>query len=273
MFPDAANKVELVKNGYNPEQFYVDNNVNVDSIYDKLSSNRSSDGKLPKDFDKMVLFVGKFADFKGIDVLLNAAKIYEQKLKEKNINVQTIIVGTGSLEKDLWKQADDLNLQNTHFVGLQKPDITCPLQNIATVSVVPSRKEPFGLVVIEGTACGHPVIGTNSGGIPDILNTTGKQIKENYNFDKDSSNNAILKPDEGTTGSYTTPLGMLVPMDDSNALADAIIKICSGEKTFDNKLIAEYTKKTYSQDTISNHLISLFKEAATQKNNNTIESR
>lgn len=206
--------------------------INVDSIYDKLSSNRSNDGKLPKDFDKMVLFVGKFADFKGIDVLLNAAKIYEQKLKEKNINVQTIIVGTGSLEKDLWKQADDLNLQNTHFVGLQKPDITCPLQNIATVSVVPSRKEPFGLVVIEGTACGHPVIGTNSGGIPDILNTTGKQIKENYNFDKDSSNNAILKPDERTTGSYTTPLGMLVPMDDSNALADAIIKICSGEKNF-----------------------------------------
>lgn len=101
LFPDAANKVELVKNGYNPEQFYVDNNVNVDSIYDKLSSNRSNDGKLPKDFDKMVLFVGKFADFKGIDVLLNAAKIYEQKLKEKNINVQTIIVGTGSLEKDL----------------------------------------------------------------------------------------------------------------------------------------------------------------------------
>ena len=35
----------------------------------------------------------------------------------------------------------------------------------------------------------------------------------------------------------------------------------------------EYTKKTYSQDTISNHLISLFKEVATQKNNNTIESR
>ena len=273
LFPDAANKVELVKNGYNPEQFYVDNNVNVDSIYDKLSSNRSNNGKLPKNFDKMVLFVGKFANFKGIDVLLNAAKIYEQKLKEKNINVQTIIVGTGSLEKDLWKQADDLNLQNTHFVGLQKPDITCPLQNIATVSVVPSRKEPFGLVVIEGTACGHPVIGTNSGGLPDILNTTGKQIKENYNFDKDSSNNAILQPDEGTTGSYTTPLGMLVPMDDSNALADAIIKICSGEKTFDNKLIAEYTKKTYSQDTISNHLISLFKEAATQKNSNTIESR
>lgn len=266
LFPDATDKVELVKNGYNPEQFYVDNNVNVDEIYNKLSSNRTKDGKLPKDFDKMVLFVGKFADFKGIDVLLDAAKIYEQELKDKNINVQTVIVGTGNLEKDLWKQADSLNLQNTHFVGLQRPDVTCPLQNIATVSVVPSRKEPFGLVVIEGTACGHPVIGTNSGGIPDILNTTGKQIKENYNFDTDSGDNNILEPDEGTSGSYTTSLGMLVPMDDSNALADAVVKICSGEKVFNNKEIAEYTKATYSQDTITNHLISLFEEAKSIKN-------
>ncbi len=266
LFPEAANKVELVKNGYNTEQFYVNKDISIDEIYAKLSSNRSEDGKLPKDFDKMVLFVGKFADFKGIDVLLDAAKIYEQELAQKNINVQTVIVGTGSLEKDLWEQANNLNLKNTHFVGLQKPDITCPLQNICTVSLVPSRKEPFGLVVIEGTACGHPVIGTNSGGIPDILNITGKQIKEHYDFDKDIHNEKILKPDEGTTGTYTTPLGILVPMDDSKALADAVVKVCSGEKKFNNNEIAEYTKSTYSQDTITNHLISLFRETISIKN-------
>lgn len=266
LFPEASDKVELVKNGYNPEQFHVDKNINLDEVYDKLSSNRSEDGKLPKDFDKMVLFVGKFADFKGIDVLLDAAKIYEEELANKNINVQTVVVGTGSLEKDLWEQADRLNLKNTHFVGLQRPDVTCPLQNIATVSLVPSRKEPFGLVVIEGTACAHPVIGTNSGGIPDILNTTGKAIKEHYDFEKDCNDDSILKPDEGTAGTYTTPLGMLVPMDDSKALADAVVKIVSGEKKFDNKQIAEYTEATYSQDVITEHLISLFNEAIEIKN-------
>ena len=266
LFPEAADKVELVKNGYNPEQFYVNENINLDEIYNKLSSNRTPDGKLPKDFDKMVLFVGKFADFKGIDVLLDAAKIYEEQLANKNLNVQTVIVGTGSLEKDLWEQADRLDLKNTHFVGLQRPDVTCPLQNLSTVSLVPSRKEPFGLVVIEGTACAHPVIGTNSGGIPDILNTTGKIIKENYNPEIDSSDENILKPDEGTTGTYTTPLGMLVPMNDHEALADAVVKIVSGEKQFDNKKIAEYTKETYSQDIITEHLISLFNEAIQIKN-------
>lgn len=34
------------------------------------------------DYDNLVLFVGKFADFKGIDALLNAAKIYESHMKE-----------------------------------------------------------------------------------------------------------------------------------------------------------------------------------------------
>ena len=55
-------------------------------------------------------------------------------------------------------------------------------------------------------------------------------------------------------------------MDDSKALADAVVKICSGEKVFNNTEIAEYTKATYSQDTITNHLISLFEEAKSIKN-------
>ena len=51
------------------------------------------------------------------------------------------------------------------------------LQNLATVSLIPSRNEPFGLVVIEGTACGHPVIASNSGGIPDIMNVSKKELQ------------------------------------------------------------------------------------------------
>lgn len=262
LFPNAANKIEVVKNGYNPELFHVDKNVNKAELFDKLTSNRTPDGKLPTDFDKMVLFVGKFADIKGIDVLLDAAKIYEEDLLNKGINVETVIVGTGAAEKELHKQADTLHLKNTHFVGLQGPDVICPLQNLSAVSVIPSRKEAFGLVVIEGTACGHPVIATRVGGIPGIMNISGKEIKENYNFETDINNEDILKPDDGTYGTYTTPLGMLIPMDDPHALADAVEKIVTGEKKFNNDKIAKYTKNTYSQDVITEQLINLFKEAS-----------
>ena len=260
LFPKEAEKVELIKNGYSPEKFHVIENVNKKEVLENLTTDRTEDGKIPMEYDKMVLFVGKFAQFKGIDVLLDATKIYEQDMQKRGKEVLTVIVGTGALEKDLKEQAKQLQLKNTHFVGLQTPEVICPLQNLCDVSLIPSREEPFGLVVIEGTACGHPVIGTNGGGIPDILNTTGKIIKKEYNKEVDSKNEEVLKPDEGTRGTYTTNLGILVPVDDAQALAEAVEKVLTGEKQFDNKAIAEYTENTYSQNVISEHIVNLFRQ-------------
>lgn len=266
LFPEAADKVVLVKNGYNPEKFHVMEDVNKDALFSTLHSDRTSDGKLPTDYDKMVLFVGKFADFKGIDVLLDAAKKYETQGAKDGLNIMTIIVGTGALEDELKKQAKELELTNTHFVGLQGPDVIRPLQNLADVSLIPSRKELFGLVVIEGTACGHPVIGTNSGGIPDIMNITGKIIKEHYNPEVDSQDSTILAPNPGTKGTYTTPLGMLVPVDDSDELANATLQILNGTIKFDNDAIADYTKRTYSQEAINKELLDLFNQSIAELN-------
>lgn len=172
LFPYAASKVELLENGYDPKIFYVDKTIKREDIIPNLTSHMTFDGKIDMDYDHLILFVGKFADFKGIDSLLSAAKLYEDKLSEEGKKTLTIIVGSGILDEKLKAQAKQLGLKNTHFVGRQVHDVICKLQNLATVSLIPSRDEPFGLVVIEGTACGHPVIGSNSGGIPGILNTT-----------------------------------------------------------------------------------------------------
>lgn len=266
LFPEAADKVVLVKNGYNPEKFHVMDSVDRDALFSSLHSDRAIDGKLPTDYDKMVLFVGKFADFKGIDVLLDAAKKYETQGAQDGLNILTVIVGTGALEPELKAQANELGLTNTHFVGLQGPDVIRPLQNLADVSLIPSRKEPFGLVVIEGTACGHPVIGTNSGGIPDIMNVTGKTIKEHYNPETDAQVEGILAPNPGTEGTYTTPLGMLVPVDNSNELANATLQVLKGDVQFDNDAIADYTMRTYSQEAINEELLELFNQARAEKN-------
>ena len=251
------------------------------------------------DYDNLVLFVGKFADFKGIDALLNAAKIYESDMKELGKKVETLIVGSGALDEKLREQATQLGLENTHFLGRKSHQEICKLQNLADVSIIPSRNEPFGLVVIEGTACGHPVIATNAGGIPGILNT------ENANISDKSQ-------------TYKTPLGILVPplpdrndkLDDkqkdeldkfmteyvvtkdedkdklideicnnlnlpkdvvinyTNAymrtikgISDSVIEIVSKKGEFNNEEIAKYTKDRYSQDTIRNKLLGIFDEA------------
>lgn len=261
LFPDDADKVVLVKNGYNPDVFYVMEDVDKDSLFDSLTSDRSEDGKLPKDYDNMALFVGKFADFKGIDVLLDATKKNEEACEKEGKKLLTVVVGTGALEPELKAQAEELGLKNLHFVGLQGHTVIRQLQNLADISVVPSRKEPFGLVVIEGTACGHPVVATNSGGIPDIMNTTGKTIKEYYNPETDSKDQSILAPNAGTKGTYTTDLGMLVPVDDSDELSGAMMDIFDGRVTFDNDAIAKYTKDTYSQEAINTELLDIFSQA------------
>ena len=261
LFPDDADKVVLVKNGYNPDVFHVMEDVDKDSLFDSLTSDRSEDGKLPKDYDNMALFVGKFADFKGIDVLLDATKKNEEACEKEGKKLLTVVVGTGALEPELKAQAEELGLKNLHFVGLQGHTVIRQLQNLADISVVPSRKEPFGLVVIEGTACGHPVVATNSGGIPDIMNTTGKTIKEYYNPETDSKDQSILAPNAGTKGTYTTDLGMLVPVDDSDELSGAMMDIFDGRVTFDNDAIAKYTKDTYSQEAINTELLDIFSQA------------
>ena len=293
LFPQDKDRVVLLENGYDPKTFYMDRNVDRDEV---LPAEQA-------DYDNMVLFVGKFADFKGIDALLNATKIYEEEMSSKNKKIETLIVGSGVLDEKLRKQADELGLKNTHFLGRKNHTEIRQLQNLATVSLIPSRNEPFGLVVIEGTACGHPVIATNAGGIPGILNRENADISDK-------------------TKSYVTPLGILVPplpdrpvlldeaqkdeLDEymvkymnaseeekvkvSNEIANGLgltieevnsyiesymrtiygisdgIKSIVLEKTkFDNQKIAEDTETNYSQDVIRDKILGIFDDAINDK--------
>lgn len=246
LFPIAASKVELVENGYDTEKFYVDKTASKEETIGQLVSQNTEDGKIPLDYDKLVTFVGKFADFKGIDVLLDAAKDYEQRMQKNGKKVATVIVGSGQLEEQLKKQAHDLALKNTHFVGRKNSDEVRKIQSLSDVSLIPSRNEPFGLVVIEGMACGHPVIGTNAGGIPGILNINKEDISDK-------------------TKTYVTPVGVLVPMDNSEALSNAVCDVLDEKVKFDNSFIVNYTKEHYAQEEITKHILGIFEEAVQNK--------
>ena len=294
LFPGNEGKVRLLENGYDTKVFYQDKDVKREEIIPELIGEENSD------YDNLVLFVGKFADFKGIDALLDAAKMYETRASAENKKIETIIVGSGALEDKLKEQAKELGLKHTHFVGRKNHSEICKLQNLADVSLIPSRNEPFGLVVIEGTSCGHPVIATNSGGIPGILNTEREDLS-----DKEKS--------------YVTKLGVLVPplpdrpaelnedainrldkmpaiysmigskeekskfisdkaeelginrgtlenyfdgyMRTVSDLSSAVIDICDDKLQFDNDEIADYTQKTYSQEVIRDKILGIFDEA------------
>ena len=127
------------------------------------------------DAKHVVSFVGKLADFKGVDLLLKAAKIYESELDD----VMTLIVGHGELYEELNNLRRSLGLKHVYMLGHQHQDKVADIYNIADVSTVPSRKEPFGLVAIEALACGTPVVVTNGGGLVDFVDDSiGSVIDE-----------------------------------------------------------------------------------------------
>ena len=113
LFPNAKDKVTFIKNGYSPDVFYKIKDKNEEEIrreaFDGLTDvdekGKKTGKEIPKDFDKLVLFVGKFADFKGIDDLIDAQKIYDKKFKEENKKVITVIVGSGDQGDKLREQA------------------------------------------------------------------------------------------------------------------------------------------------------------------------
>lgn len=119
-------------------------------------------------FDAVVVFCGKFADWKRLDALLHAAASYERR---EDRRILTLIAGSGPLEAQAAMQdlAAELGLRRTYFVGPRSQDELALMFNCADVGCFPSYREPFGLVFLECMACATPVIGADSGGPRDFV--------------------------------------------------------------------------------------------------------
>ena len=128
---------------------------------DKFKINENTSFKLNFENNKpIVLFVGNIIKRKNVNVLLDA-----KKLAKSDYNL--VIVGDGPLLNQLKDKVKKENISDVYFMGARKD-----VENIipcADVLVLPSFSESFGLVLIEALACGKPVIGSDVGGIKEII--------------------------------------------------------------------------------------------------------
>jgi len=102
----------------------------------------------------------------GIDCLLDAAKkvIYDYK---KEINF--IIVGEGSLRKEMQQKAKDLRLEHrVKFEGFVAHENITKHYNNLSIFVAVSERESFGVSVLEAAACEIPAITSNIGGLSEV---------------------------------------------------------------------------------------------------------
>ena len=135
------------------------NSVDVNKFTNIEDNSFKKENKLE---DKpIVLFVGNLIKRKNVDSLLEAKKI-------ANSDYYLVIVGDGPQFKKLSKKAEDENIRDVIFTG-SRNDVEHIIPS-CDVLVLPSFSESFGLVLIEALARGKPVIGSNVGGITEIIN-------------------------------------------------------------------------------------------------------
>jgi len=114
----------------------------------------------------IILTVGRLSKEKGIEYTIKAMPTILKKIPE----IKLIIVGAGPEENNLKKLSKKLNLTgNVVFTGGIPNKNLSRFYKSADVFVLPSLREGMGLVLLEAMACGTPVIGSNTGGITDII--------------------------------------------------------------------------------------------------------
>lgn len=153
--------VSTIYNGFDPKQFFP---IDREEAREKLA--------LPLQ-GKKILFVGNLLPVKGVPYLLQAF----QQLLQKERAIDLYLIGTGPLEGELRKQAQELGIaEKTHFMG-RKPHDQIPLWvNSADVVVLTSLSEGLPSILLESMGCGRPMVATDVGGIKEILQdgVTGK---------------------------------------------------------------------------------------------------
>lgn len=127
-----------------------------------------------------IITVARLEKVKGINYLIEAVNILSSKfqvppkeslwLPTEQASSKLLIIGDGSERKNLENLVEKLNLkEKVKFLG-EIPNEKIPEYLVAgDCFVLPSVKEGFGIVILEAMACQIPVVGTNVGGISDII--------------------------------------------------------------------------------------------------------
>ncbi|WP_348235792.1 glycosyltransferase [Leptolyngbya sp. GB2-A1] len=138
--------------------------------------------------NKELVFLGRLVSDKGLDLLLNAMT----SLRAYGLYPKLTVIGSGESDVGLRQQTKNLQLENqVTFVGSKIGYDLVHLLNEHQILVVPSRwKEPFGVVALEGIACGCVVVGSSGGGLKDAIGDCGSTFP---NGDEDALTEALLE--------------------------------------------------------------------------------
>lgn len=139
--------------------FVVYNGVNLDAI-SSVPQTESRD----RDIFRLIV-VGRFAQLKNQATLIKALPYIKN-------NVEVLFVGDGAQRSEVEGLAKELGVyEKTKFLGFRK-DVYAIMKS-CDLQVITSSWEGFGLVAVEGMACGLPIVSTNVDGLNEVIDGVG----------------------------------------------------------------------------------------------------
>ncbi|MFY9749843.1 MAG: glycosyltransferase family 4 protein [Methanoregula sp.] len=152
-------KCDVVPNGIVPEQYRA--SIDPGDV-------KRAYGIHP--YAPLILFIGRLVYQKGPDLFIEALR----KVCRDRWDAKVIVAGDGGMRQYLQERARDLPV---NFVGYIPDSEYIRLLNACDLVVIPSRNEPFGLVLLEAWSAEKPVVACDVGGLSENIDTFVNGIK------------------------------------------------------------------------------------------------
>jgi len=149
-------KVDIIYNGVDASKF--------DFVFphDEAAAFRD---RYARPNEKIVMFVGRGVREKGCQILIDAFPVVRSHYRD----VKLVVAGGGQ-RQHLIEQAQWMGISNQAlFTGFIPDDDLLRLYKVADVACFPSLYEPFGIVALEAMAAKTPVVVSDAGGLPEVV--------------------------------------------------------------------------------------------------------
>lgn len=199
-----------------------DYSVAIKQIYNGITLPDSR----PLPASKQLLYVGRLEHVKGVDILLKAMTAVIQRVPQARL----VVVGDGGSRSDLEVYVKDHGLENAvEFKGwIENSQVTKEYEQSVAVVIPSIWPENLPTVCIEALAVGRPVIGSNTGGIPELV--------------QDGKTGHIVEP--GNVSELADKIVATLTVDDIQAMSRAAT---SSMKRFDIDTFITATESVYKE--------------------------
>lgn len=195
--------------------FHVDSTYIPNIVDSKIFSYRP---KLENSNIFRIVTVGNLIPLKRMDRLIRGFSFFHREYN----NSELVVIGDGPERKKLQKQVSELNLvEAVVFLGMCSREIIAENLKRASCFALVSSSETFGVAYIEALACGIPVIATTCGGPEGFVH-------------------------QGN--------GILIPVDDDEALLQALVTMHNTHHNYNSLLIATEIATNFSPERVAHQL-------------------